>query len=160
MNLGGKEMMNITDEQVVRWLLSKAYETGFRYMAMDEDGCVYIYKYTPSKFETNWSTPGIKCDKLMSCLNKIIKPLVSWKDKEPFDIGEYLGIVDWENVPVDTKVLVSDNGESWERRYFKRYTPKNGEYKYICFADGCTFWSDKYNYNGIGWKYCKLAEGE
>ena len=34
--------MNITDEQGVKWLLSKAYETGFRYMAMDKDGCIYI----------------------------------------------------------------------------------------------------------------------
>lgn len=152
--------MNITDEQGVRWLLSKAYETGFRYMAMDKDGCIYIYKYTPSKFETNWSTPGVKCDKLEDCLNKIIKPLVSWNDKEPLDIGKYLGIVDWKNVPVDTKVLVSDNGESWERRYFKRYTEENGEYKYICFDNGCTLWSVGDEYCEAGWRYCKLAEGE
>ena len=156
--------MNITDEQGVRWLLSKAYEAGYRYMAMDKDGCMYIYKYTPSKFETNWSTPGVKCDKLEDCLNKIIKPLVSWNDKEPLDIGKYLGIVDWKNVPVDTKVLVSDDGEKWERRYFKCYNKlileKNVEYPYACFQAGCTSWSNGGEYDECGWRYCKLAEDE
>lgn len=149
--------MNITDEQGVKWVLSKVYESGYRYLAMDDGGEIFLYKNKPVKGKCAW-TGGHRC--IHAWFSKVISPLISWEDEEPFDIGNYLEVVDWENVPVDTKVLVSDNGESWEKRYFKRYAKEKGEYKYICFADGCTFWSNKDNYNGIGWKYCKLAEDE
>lgn len=59
---------------------------------------------------------------------------ISWDDEEPFDIGKYLGIVDWANVPVDTKVLVSHNGGNWEKRYFKCYDKKGNKFKYTCFG--------------------------
>ncbi len=88
----------------------------------------------------------------------------SWKDENPFDIGKYLGIIDWENVPVDTKVLVSDDGKNWGRRYFKCYNKlirkNNEEYPYVCFLSGCTSWSIGEECNETSWKYCKLAEDE
>ena len=152
--------MTITDEQGVKWLLSKAYDVGNRYIVMNERREVFLFKNKPSKGMYDWYDGRNDFGCLPMCLCESFNQLVSWEDKEPLDIGKYLGIVDWANVPVDTKVLVSDNGESWERKYFKRYAKENGEYKYICFADGCTFWSNKDNYNGIGWKYCKLAEDE
>ena len=31
---------------------------------------------------------------------------IQWEDEEPFDIEKYLDIVDWLNVPVDTKVFL------------------------------------------------------
>lgn len=149
--------MNITDGQGVKWLLSKAYDVGNRYITMDEDGEIFLYKNKPVKGERTWiGDYSSGC----ICFYKVISPLVSWEDEEPFDIGKYLEVVDWENVPVDTKVLVSDNNESWEKRYFKRYAKEKGEYKYICFADGCTLWSGGDECNGVGWKYCKLAEDE
>lgn len=101
--------MNMTDEQGVKWLLSKAYEAGYRYVAMDEDGEIFLYKNKPVKGECTWIGD---CNCVYTWISKVISPLISWEDEEPFDIGKYLGIVDWANVPVDTKVLVSDNGES------------------------------------------------
>lgn len=147
--------MNMTDEQGVKWVLSKVYESGYRYLAMDEDGEIFLYKNKPVKGECTWiGDYSIGC----ICFYKVISPLVSWEDEEPFDIGKYLGIIDWENVPVDTKVLVSDDGRNWEKRYFKYYNNGNIRRRHVCFADGRTSWSNKDNHEGIGWKYCKLAE--
>lgn len=149
--------MNITDEQGVKWLLSKAYDVGNRYITMDEDGEIFLYKNKPVKGERTWiGDYSSGC----ICFYKVISPLVSWEDEAPFDIGKYLGIIDWENVPVDTKVLVSDDGKNWEKRYFKFYNKENNRRKSVCFADGRTSWSNKDNHEGIGWKYCKLAEDE
>lgn len=62
-------------------------------------------------------------------------------------------IVDWSKVPVDTKVLVSDNGEDWARRYFAEYV--NGEV-YV-FTDGRTSFTIEDD-DIISWKYVKLYE--
>lgn len=64
---------------------------------------------------------------------------------------EFEEIVDWNKVPVDTKVLVSDDGERWDKGYFKQY--KDGVF--YCFSDGRTSWTSIFN---KGYKYCKLAE--
>lgn len=152
--------MTITDEQGVKWLLSKAYDVGNRYIVMNERREVFLFKDKPSKRSYDWYDGGDDFDSLPMCLWGVVSPLVSWEDEEPFDIGKYLGIIDWENVPVDTKVLVSDDGKNWEKRYFKFYNKENNRCKRVCFADGRTSWSNKDNHEGIGWKYCKLAEDE
>lgn len=60
--------------------------------------------------------------------------------------------IDWSKVPVDTKILVSDDGESWQKRYFASY---NGKCVFV-FQNGCTSWSGGMITNI--WKYAKLAE--
>ena len=64
---------------------------------------------------------------------------------------EFEEIVDWHKIPVDTKVLVSDDGESWYKEYFS-HTLNTMFYTF----DGGTSWNNKEN--TIGWSYCKLAE--
>lgn len=61
--------------------------------------------------------------------------------------------IDWESVPVDTKILVKERaGQEWKPRYFAKY---NG--KVYAWTEGKTsnetetYWS---------WRYAKLAEGE
>lgn len=66
---------------------------------------------------------------------------------------DFKEIVDWSKVPVDTKVLVSDNGEYWARRYFAEYV--NGEV-YV-FTDGRTSFTIEDDAI-ISWKYVKLYE--
>lgn len=61
--------------------------------------------------------------------------------------------VDWSKVPVDTKVLVSNDGNNWYKRYFARY--ENGIV--YCWDRGATSWSTRITNN---WNYAKLAEGE
>ena len=62
-------------------------------------------------------------------------------------------IVDWSKVPVDTKILVSDDGECWTRRYFAKY--ENG--RVYAFYDGATSFTGS-NESLLGWEYAKLYE--
>ena len=56
------------------------------------------------------------------------------------------------DTPIDTKVLVSDDGNLWEKRYFSHFS--NDERKpYACFYNGATSWIDT---STITWEYCKL----
>ena len=76
-----------------------------------------------------------------------------------FDIvnGEFEEVMDWSKVPVDTKVLVSDDGKDWIRRHFAKY--EDG--KVYCFNDGYTsFTIVDYAYlsNATPWEYCKLYQ--
>lgn len=150
--------MTITDEQGVKWFLQKTYEARYRYIAIDKDGRLFLYEHEPIKYENTWKCIDGDYDEIPDYLRELINPLVSWGDEEALDIGKYLGIVDWENVPVDAKVLVSHDGKSWKKRYFKRYAPKNDKHKYVCFDNGCTLWSGGDECYEVGWRYCKLAE--
>ncbi len=59
--------------------------------------------------------------------------------------------VDWSKVAVDTKVLVSDDGEEWHKRHFARY--EDGE---VCvWYGGGTSWNSSLT---SSYQYAKLAE--
>ena len=61
--------------------------------------------------------------------------------------------IDWENISVDTKILVSTNGEEWNKRYFAKYI--NGRvYAWDC---GATSFSSNHC---TKWAYAKLYEEE
>ena len=66
---------------------------------------------------------------------------------------EFEEIVDWSRVPVDAKILVSDNGKVWCRRYFAKY---EGGLVYA-FMDGATSFTGS-NESLLSWKYAKLYE--
>ena len=112
-------------------------------------------------------------------IEKIIQELEDWNKKVKKDsegmtmsyggymrkienILEALGLylkpppeVDGNKVPVDTKVLVSNDKKTWHNRYFSSYVKK----RYHCFNSGATSWSvDKKELDcSVPWKYCKLA---
>ena len=85
-------------------------------------------------------------DKSHSCNFNTIKWLVS----------EYKEEVDWSKVPVDTPVLVSDDGTNWIRRYFAKITKLGTIFVY---SSGATSWSASTN-PMTHYKYAKLAEVE
>lgn len=64
--------------------------------------------------------------------------------------------VDWSKVPVDTPVLVSQNGSTWFKRYFAGFD------KGVVSAwnQGATSWSSDFDYDTTKWTYVKLAESE
>ena len=72
-----------------------------------------------------------------------------------FDIinCEFEEHLDWSKVPVDTKILVSDDGEDWIRRYFAKY--ENG--RVYAFMEGTTSFT-VYNEGVCDWEYAKLYE--
>ena len=77
------------------------------------------------------------------------------KKNQVIDIAEYLGIVDWSKVAVDTPILVRDFETSkWEKRYFAFF--ENGRVNAWC--GGTTSWSNENITRTISWKYAKLAE--
>ena len=61
--------------------------------------------------------------------------------------------VDWSKVPVDTKILVSDDGKNWCRRYFAKY--EGG--RVYAFMDGATSFTGS-SETLLGWDYAKLYE--
>lgn len=61
--------------------------------------------------------------------------------------------IDWSKVAVDTKVLVSNSGNYWCKRYFAKR--KDG--RYYTWYQGATSWS---NDRMEAWYYAKLADGE
>ena len=65
--------------------------------------------------------------------------------------GEYEEVVNWDKVDVDTKILVSENGKDWDKRYFAKY-----EYNSVYAWDyGATSYSGEHCST---WKYAKLYE--
>lgn len=71
------------------------------------------------------------------------------------NIGEYLGIVEWSKVKVDTPVLVRDfEGAKWEKRHFAFF--KNGRVNTWC--GGTTSWSSENITGTISWRHAKLVE--
>lgn len=70
------------------------------------------------------------------------------------NVGEYLGIVDWSKVKVDTPILVSLDDETWLCRYFAAF--KNGIV--YTWSSGATSWSVRKREYQDAWSSAKLAE--
>lgn len=79
----------------------------------------------------------------------------SFTDEQKYiDIGEYIGIVDWSKVPVDTPILVSNDNKEWIKRYFARYEDGN----VYGWLNGKTSWTAVCEFSVGHWNYVKLAE--
>ena len=64
-------------------------------------------------------------------------------------------VIDWSKVPVDTKILVKDEGCSpWEKRHFAKC--KNG--RVYAWCDGRTSFTARDNIDYFGWDCAKLYE--
>lgn len=71
--------------------------------------------------------------------------------KHDFDLIE---ISPYEDFKKDDKVMVSQNGEIWYKRYFSHVDVKGIPY---CFGDGMTSWNSGYT---TGWEYCRKPTQE
>ena len=73
-------------------------------------------------------------------------------------VMEYKPKIDWENVPVDAKILVKlREDDTWLKRYFAKY--ENG--KVYAWNNGATsFSADNNKYYVADWKYAKLYKEE
>lgn len=70
------------------------------------------------------------------------------------DICEYLGIIDWNKVEVDTPIFVKMKDDKvWKCRYFSKY--ENG--KVYAWVDGRTSWSNRICDEPSCWDIAKLA---
>ena len=101
-----------------------------------------------------FSTLWLQDEKTQECIEDMfnLDEIVRMEFEEIVD-------VDWSKVQVDTKILVSEDGKDWYRRYFAKY--ENGFI--YAFPDGLSSFTACYKpecgYRRVcAWKYGKLYE--
>lgn len=142
----------ISDEQGQEWVLRKLYDAGWRYYVKSAGGCSFLTTNTPVIFN---GRVDVMVGGRIRCAGLIGKVLPSLNKSEILDIAEYLGIVDWSKVEVDTPVLVSFDGCNW----FKKYFAKVQNDTVYTWDNGATSWSvSNKEYCVTSWRYAKLAE--
>ena len=130
----------MNDKQFTDELFRRMYVLGYK-KAEIENGTVFFYK--DRECISQWSD---RVDVRSTCFTE--------KD-QLIDIAEYLGIVDWSKVKVDTPILVSDfNEKKWERRHFAFFENE----RVYAWVSGTTSWSTDNDKEAMSWKYAKLAE--
>lgn len=130
----------MNDKQFTDELFKRMYDLGCR-KAEIENGTVFFYK---------------NCERISQWLNRVdIRSTCFTEENQRIDIAEYLGIVDWSKVEVDTPIFVRMSDEEvWKCRYFAMY--EDGEV--YAWQLGRTSWSNVIKNSPIAWKYAKLAE--
>lgn len=130
----------MNDKQFTDELFRRMYDLGYR-RAEIESGTVFFYK---------------NCGRISQWSDRVdIRSTCFTEENQRIDIAEYLGIVDWSKVAVDTPILVKDHdGEAWEKRYFAFFEDGN----VYTWMSGTTSWTADIAGCATDWKYAKLAE--
>ena len=128
----------MTKKEFTDYLFKIMYELGYRKAEIIKEG---VFFYKDNTLMSTW-TPRVP----IQC--------TCFVDKyQCIDIGEYLDIVDWDKVKIDTRVLVSDDGVNWHKRHFARYTCG----RVYAWGYGSTSWSKGNASDVAPWRYAKLA---
>lgn len=130
----------MNDKQFTDELFLRMYDLGYR-KAEIENGTVFFYK---------------NCGRISQWSDRVdIRSTCFTEENQQIDIAEYLGIVDWSKVAVDTPILVKQNEQDeWEKRHFA-YFKDERVYAWLC---GATSWSADYEGDTTDWNFAKLAE--
>ena len=129
----------MNDKQFTDELFKRMYDLGYR-RAEIENGTVFFYKNR--ECISQWSN---RVDIRSTCFTE---------ENQQIDIAEYLGIVDWSKVAVDTPILVRRFDDNWEKRHFAYF--KNG--KVYAWLGGATSWTVENSKYVFSWQNAKLAE--
>jgi hypothetical protein len=131
----------MNDKEFTDELFKRMYDLGFRKAEIESGVLFFFYG---------------KRELLNYFLPRVMVASTCFEEKDQLiDIGEYLGIVDWSKVEVDTPILVKHRvEETWEKRHFACF--KNG-YVYT-WREGTTSWSVPDEQLITMWNYAKLAE--
>lgn len=131
----------MNDKQFTDELFKRMYNSGFRKAEIEDDVLFFFVNERDYLCPFSPRVP-VKC----TCFEE--------KD-QLIDVAEYLGIVDWSKVKVDTPILVSDfNEKNWERRHFAFFDNE----RVYAWVSGTTSWSTDNDKEAMSWKYAKLAE--
>lgn len=128
----------MNDKQFTDNFFKTMYELGYR-KAEIEKGCIFFYK-EPTTLNVWVPRIPTKC----TCFTD---------EPQCIDIAEYLGIVDWSKVAVDTPILVDETERLQVKRHFARF---DGEHVYY-YGNGRSSWTFD-STESISPKYVKLAE--
>lgn len=145
------------NKEIKKYVLGAFYKGGYRYMARHKNGDLWIYKRKPWKDDVFWRVEY--CDGGLVHGNFPCFDDISWDDEEPFDIGKFLGIIDWTKVPKDTKVLVWDGeGTLKNKRYFSHYETSSTNFPFRVYCNGATSWSN--TNETVGYHCCELFKDD
>ena len=128
----------MNDKQFTDELFSRMYVLGYRKAEVEDDTLFFFVN--KRDYECLFSP-------------RVPVKFTCFEEKDQLiDICEYLGIVDWSKVEVDTPILVRNDGIVWVRSYFAEY--KSGKVR--TYFNGATSWSS--DGRMVSWDYAKLAE--
>jgi len=140
----------ITDEQGRKWLMQKLYDNGWRYLAEDYCGRVWLATEKP-KFNKFGSLEFVGNRSTVTCIRDI---LPKTNLNQYLSIAKELGVIDWANIPVDTPVRVWNNASTTkEKRHFAGY--ENGYV--LTWSHGGTSWSSP-KHCVSEWDHAELVE--
>ncbi len=141
-------------EDDIQLFLKTIYDKGVNYLYFDKDTGMYTASSEEPEFD---DTTFIFCGGCHSTIQglfakKIIEELLEFRNYIAID--EHIDCVDWENVPVDTKIIVSHtSGSADYYRYFAEY--KDG--KVYAWDYGATSWSSDVK-SKSWWEHAKLVK--
>lgn len=129
----------MNDKQFTDELFKRMYDLGCR-KAEIENGTVFFYK---------------NCERISQWLNRVdIRSTCFTEENQQIDIAEYLGIIDWSEVKVDTPILVKDDcDDKWEKAYFAKYEDE----MIYAWNNGRTSFSARNEDDTYIWDCAKLA---
>lgn len=130
----------MNDKQFTDELFKRMYDLGYR-KAEIESGVLFFFNG--------------KRELLNYFLPRVMVACTCFEEKNQLiDVAEYLGIVDWSKVEVDTPIFVRNRFEdTWKCRYFAKY--EDG--KVYTWCGGRTSWSNVIAYKPVNWEYAELA---
>ena len=133
-------MIKMTDNlyEFRNYILENLIERGYEYIARDKNEELYAHSSKPTKREKSWIIyfdsdsvdETYKNISLLSCMFTDIK----WEDEEPFRIP----CVNLENMPIDTKVIVTGlDGSEWKCHFCRKLNNNS----ILVYRDGKTSWT-------------------
>lgn len=129
----------INDKQFTDELFKRMYDLGFRKAEIEDD---VLFFFNGEREFLNPFLPRVM----------VASTCFEGKD-QLIDIAEYLGIVDWSKVVVDTPILVDKTERLQVKRHFARF---DGEHVYY-YGNGRSSWTFD-STESISPKYVKLAK--
>lgn len=131
----------MNDKQFTDELFKRMYELGYKFAEISYYN-IYFWKNKEKSGHLFIPRINVNC----TCFEV---------SDQMINIEEYLGIVDWSKVAVDTPILVREiDGCPWKKRYFAFFDGRIVQaWKY-----GATSWSIVDKRDTTSWSYAKLAE--
>lgn len=131
----------MNDKQFTDELFKRMYDLGYRKAEIEDDTLFFFVN------ERDCLCPFLPRVPVKSTCFEVKDQLIN--------VGEYLGVVDWSKVAVDTPILVRQyEQDEWEKRHFACF--KDGR---VCaWLCGATSWSADCEGDTTDWNFVKLAE--
>ena len=143
----------LTQDGLPAWFKG-CYNLGFKYLFYNPDNGVHMLSKQEPVFRdiTFMYCDGEKYPFVSYFSTLVAKDLLEGRNY--IAIEDYIDIVDWSKVPVDTPILVKNNYEDcWHKRYFAKY--ENGVV--FVFSCGSTQWSNDGD-TSVSYDEAKLAD--